>query len=1027
MIPIRLKLQGLYSYQTEQEIDFTKLTEPQLFGIFGPVGAGKSAILEAVMLALYGELERLGIKDNYSENARNAKCDKIVVELEFLAGRGNQRHFKFTHTYDASRKKPVTNKNRLEKIDGEWVMCSEPTEEILGLSLKNFRRTVIIPQGKFQEFLSLQAKDRTEMLQEIFDLQKYDLFKKTRRLLDKAGNEIEVRNREVERLQKATPVDVEMLRKQEKEKRQEHEKLKEKLEKMNQTLQEMERLKSIDLQIREQKQLEAELLKKESAIADLEKSVREKEICQSKFGGQIEKLDMITADLQRLNSELQTIKELEREKSEAQAKLQAHFEAYKQQYEQRDKVNEQIEDLQKVLQINKLSGNISEVAAELEQLQKALQRLTANLNEDAANLTSLRRQEKQLRKQIENHPVLIEIKNWFAVKQQLETKKNKLNSEIVEHKREIAEIETAFLREANSEEWQQIFPEPFREADFESAFQILDRELAALNTQLQHLQMEIEKLRVQERLVTFAQELEPGKPCPLCGALEHPNPLTGELHKEILLQQEEERQKCSNQIKRIQEKKQAWLRLKDRQNDIKKLLCKTEEELAACESERQQHLKQFKWDDFSADDETAINKALTAVEDAKAELQQCEAEIEKLENVQKQRQQEQEMLREKLMKTQQHHTALQSELRTLAGSLKNLDATQYAGMPGEQILQEIETLQQQQAQLVKQYQESERALNELTNELSGLRGQISTLNTQIKQKETESEQLQTKISAAVAAAGYPGLAAVMDILHSSLDVEKAKGEINTYRNQIREVQTALKQLNVQMGGKKFDEAEMEQLAKKRDETALAEDNCRSELAQLTADIKSAEQNTARIKELTAELAALEKRFQNLKILEKMFKGSGFVKFVSMHFLNQICALANKRFKELTDHQLALDTDENGFVVRDFLQEGKRRHIKTLSGGQTFQAALCLALALSDMVHSASKATQNLFFLDEGFGSLDNESLTKVFDTLKSLRNQHRILGVISHVDSLQQEIDVFLKIHKDPIRGSIITPSWEMD
>jgi exonuclease SbcC len=267
----------------------------------------------------------------------------------------------------------------------------------------------------------------------------------------------------------------------------------------------------------------------------------------------------------------------------------------------------------------------------------------------------------------------------------------------------------------------------------------------------------------------------------------------------------------------------------------------------------------------------------------------------------------------------------------------------------------------------------------------------------------------------------------MDILHSSLDVDKAKGEIETYRNRLREVQSALKQLNAQMDGKQFDEAEMEQLVQKRDETARTEDLCRSELAQLTADIKSAEQNTARIKELTAELAALDKRFQNLKLLDKMFKGSGFVKYVSMHFLNQICALANKRFKELTDHQLALETDENGFVVRDFLHEGKKRNIKTLSGGQTFQAALCLALALSDLVHSTSNATQNLFFLDEGFGSLDNDSLTKVFDTLKTLRNQHRILGVISHVDSMQQEIDVFLKIHKDPVRGSIITPSWEMD
>jgi exonuclease SbcC len=106
--------------------------------------------------------------------------------------------------------------------------------------------------------------------------------------------------------------------------------------------------------------------------------------------------------------------------------------------------------------------------------------------------------------------------------------------------------------------------------------------------------------------------------------------------------------------------------------------------------------------------------------------------------------------------------------------------------------------------------------------------------------------------------------------------------------------------------------------------------------------------------------------------------------------------------------------------------GKVRNIKTLSGGQTFQASLALALALADNIQQMNGADENFFFLDEGFGSLDKDSLNVVFDTLKSLRQENRIVGVISHVDEMQQEISTFLKIENHDEKGSLIHESWKM-
>jgi exonuclease SbcC len=87
-------------------------------------------------------------------------------------------------------------------------------------------------------------------------------------------------------------------------------------------------------------------------------------------------------------------------------------------------------------------------------------------------------------------------------------------------------------------------------------------------------------------------------------------------------------------------------------------------------------------------------------------------------------------------------------------------------------------------------------------------------------------------------------------------------------------------------------------------------------------------------------------------------------------------------------------------------------------------ALSLALSLADNIQKITESNQNFFFLDEGFGSLDKESLAVVFDTLKTLRKENRIVGVISHVEEMQQEIDVHLRIENDENRGSLIKKSW---
>ena len=176
MRPILLKIKGLNSFIEEQTIDFEKLTDIGLFGIFGPTGSGKSTILDGITLALYGDMARK------STNIINTNCNSLNIHFEFSISGATVKYYSVDREMKRDNKTGSikTGKCRLiDTTDGDIILADKVTainnniREIIGLSLEDFMRTVVLPQGKFSEFLKLEGKSRREMLERLFNLEKY--------------------------------------------------------------------------------------------------------------------------------------------------------------------------------------------------------------------------------------------------------------------------------------------------------------------------------------------------------------------------------------------------------------------------------------------------------------------------------------------------------------------------------------------------------------------------------------------------------------------------------------------------------------------------------------------------------------------------------------------------------------------------------------------------------------------------------------------------------------------------------------
>src|SRR5690606_16652434 len=264
-----------------------------------------------------------------------------------------------------------------------------------------------------------------------------------------------------------------------------------------------------------------------------------------------------------------------------------------------------------------------------------------------------------------------------------------------------------------------------------------------------------------------------------------------------------------------------------------------------------------------------------------------------------------------------------------------------------------------------------------------LQERIEFIKHSIAERSARWEELDLEIQATLNKSPYTSIEEILQILEATFNSVSEKDEVKkvvaAYHQKLYSAKDQLAKLKLLIGDRLFDsetfiklEEDLLQLKANFDEVNANYIREQSLLNNLRSDIQTKSL-------LEKEHEKLQHRASNLHTLKQLFKSDGFVGYISTVYLKNLCEIANGRFYKLTRQQLRLEvTDKNEFQVRDYLNNGKVRSVKTLSGGQTFQASLSLALALAESVQQQNQANQNFFFLDEGFGSLDKESLQTAF-------------------------------------------------
>ncbi|MDN3593525.1 AAA family ATPase [Zunongwangia endophytica] len=993
---LKIEFENINSLRGAQKIDFTvhPFSASSLFAITGPTGSGKSTILDVICLALFNHVPRLG----------KITKNEIIAKGAILTRNQKEAFAKVTYSCKAgiyaSKWSISTNRNdnlrdyemeiadlATDKlIDLKKSDVPAKNEDLIGLSYNQFIKAVLLAQGEFAQFLKVNKAERGELLEKITGTGIYrELGKKAYEKNKEAGKEILQQQQEIEIIQKSllNEEDHAEVSKNYATQQAACEPLEKEIQRLTKFVDLKEEIKNQQSTITkissEKTQSEARLkhfndTNGKSLTAHEELQEHGSDLRKWKLGKdqqneiakeitEIErKIGQNKHDFSNLYTEVSQLLKTEISTDDFESKLDA-FTAKVQQLEEERKeklrnYSQLMEEFK--LKTSDLSFNYSKKPDEnIVQLQAICNAASNRIKNYEAELSNLDLCDPEALK--------IQLKEFTEKTRAAQ----KANAKIDESDKELNRIAS---EKTNIEKQSEALPQQIKEVETKVQFQEKD---------LKNLQLQQKNQLLESKLEDLRHNLENNEPCPLCGATHHPfaehaPEKDNQLEEKIAALQRELQTNSSNLAKLQANLESFQSRLQNLQ--------KEEQQWKSTSEEKRESFRTI-FQEFEFASETVWEEKITALNQQFELIEQWEKE--------------------------------QKQLVIAKDAIPQQEKTREVVKAGSEIAKKLKDLYSGD-DIAEKNRKYHRSFTELKEQRKSLDGQHKQLNNRIEKMASELAILEQQLNAVLQNKGYASIKQAIENLLPEKEYLQLREKREKLQQEIAKLKTSLQLLEKQFAEKKKLDIEEtsaqlhEQLNEKRQKLNEINEVCKSYYRQL----ENQKASLQKIEEISAGITEKEQKIKRWRLLNELIgdaTGRKFNEFAQDLTLTQLIALANNRLADLSDRYVIdkpMSEEDDGLVAIDEHMGGQRRSVKTLSGGETFILSLSMALALSDL---ASKNVEiNSLFIDEGFGTLDPETLDQTLDTLEKLQAESsKTIGIISHVDSLKERIATQIQLTRN--------------
>ena len=1064
MRPQKLTMQAFGSYGQKTIIDFTK-TDQNLFLVTGDTGAGKTTIFDAIVFALYGEASSVSNKkEGVVLQSQYAGLElEPYVELEFTDGREQDiyivrrvpRHLKKI-TRGAAKgvgTREITGSVSLIMPDGTEYPQKESNgklQEIIGLTKNQFMQVAMIAQGEFMELLRAKSDDKKKIFRRLFNTEMYEdiAVELGNRKREKEKDIAVIRTRCQSEAARVKLLSDSVKNQGQDDCGQQADVLEESLDKLKKQIADGEIVAAgdfLEILFRYCRVLDRELEKAEKSYREAA-DIRDRKRDEYTEAQQLQQLFL---QLDQAESELAKCRELTSEmekKEQLSGQIQAAWEvktAGDQMIEKRleaEKTEAALKELKNRLpEFLKRQQETDEEEKKAEIEQSQAQEEFSRVSEKAEKALELFKQIRECRKKVQN----LDKEFQQIQKQEKQAKDAFEAAEIMEKEyRKQAETlsdagEKLAVCQSKMEEIRMMMEDHkgllgiYQEVKkYNEIAENLKRKYVDVKDKYEKKHQEYENLRrafLDAQAGFLAAELKPGKPCPVCGATEHPSPC---------IPKEEHRELSQDKIDQIG-------------NDAESL--RKEQETLSGEVKSNTNLRDARDRDFRENFEKLQDKMRRSIPklpenfspgQAQELIKQWKQQVQTEEFAYQKQAETLREIREKLEELEKRKPSLKENMETFQEQEKNVQAalegarSELAGYSSSSDFSSEEEAKNARNMAENRKNQTEEVLKEARNKAECTRQKKTEAETLIRRYEKElparkkEKDRQKKI--------YETLLQEKNLteeqwknltdIYEKYAAEEFRNDVNSFRNRQTAAKSSTRSMRAAIG-----ERQRPVLEEKRSQAEEAEKIFEAS-GRIRDGIKSVYQENQAVYDTLAPILADRKRLveehAKLDNLYRLVSGNvsgsrmDLETYVQRYYLEKILDAANRRFQDMSAGQFELrmyDLEKAGEGKNRGLDlmvystvTGKEREIRTLSGGESFMAALSLALGMADEIQESSAAISlDIMFIDEGFGSLDEHSRNQAVKVLLEMAEGSKLIGIISHVTELKQEIEDQLIVTKD--------------